>query len=83
MAKNGSKPKRIRRDFTQSEDQHLVEFLAKYDAGARASILPYRTLVQKSWGANHSAESWLGRYTRMQPLYKTRMPNQSRKSAGY
>lgn len=41
-----SKPKRIRRGFTPSEDQHLVEFLAKYDVGARASIFPYRALIQ-------------------------------------
>ncbi|KAJ6464887.1 hypothetical protein C8R45DRAFT_1023457 [Mycena sanguinolenta] len=73
MSQKAVKKTRVRNDFTETEEQDLVEFLADYDASSRTTIFPYRELTEKSYGSKHSAESWLSRYKRFRPIYDVRI----------
>ncbi|KAF8168989.1 hypothetical protein K438DRAFT_1941424 [Mycena galopus ATCC 62051] len=64
---------RVRNDFTATEEQDLVEFLADYEPSARTSVFPYRELADKPCGSKHSAESWQSRYKRFRPVYDVRI----------
>ncbi|KAJ6553118.1 hypothetical protein B0H19DRAFT_1155692 [Mycena capillaripes] len=64
---------RVRNEFTEPEEQDLVEFLADYEPSVRLSIHTYRKVAEQPWGSNHSAYSWLSRYKRFQPIYDARI----------
>ncbi|KAJ7667202.1 hypothetical protein B0H17DRAFT_1336160 [Mycena rosella] len=56
--------KRPRQEFTESEDEHFIESLAAYEPEDRGTIFTFRAIAAKSWGAKHTATSWLKRYMR-------------------
>ncbi|KAJ7679428.1 hypothetical protein DFH06DRAFT_511233 [Mycena polygramma] len=68
-----TKSSRVRHQFTETEEDDLVEFLADYEPSARLTIFPYRKLADEPWGSNHSSDSWLSRYRRFQPIYDARI----------
>ncbi|KAJ7249749.1 hypothetical protein B0H12DRAFT_1121599 [Mycena haematopus] len=73
MSEKAVKNTRVRNDFTATEEQDLVEFLADYELRARATIFPYRELTEKPRGSKHSAQSWLSRYKRFRSIYNVRI----------
>ncbi|KAJ7101853.1 hypothetical protein C8R43DRAFT_242562 [Mycena crocata] len=74
--------KRVRREFTVSEDQELIKFLAGYDPNTRLSMSTYRDVAVTSWGSTHSAPSWLARYKRSQALFDVRIDGLILKNTG-
>ncbi|KAJ7101445.1 hypothetical protein B0H15DRAFT_1017872 [Mycena belliarum] len=65
----GLSSKRARNDFTVSEDEEFVNFLAGRPPDARASITTYRRIVAEPWGSKHTENSWLQRYNRRRSHY--------------
>ncbi|KAJ6576997.1 hypothetical protein DFH09DRAFT_355589 [Mycena vulgaris] len=69
--KSGSK--RHRNEFTESEDQHIIEFLAGRSPDDRTSVYTYREVVAQPWGSKHNEDSWLARYRRRKSYYDPRI----------
>ncbi|KAJ7165758.1 hypothetical protein C8R46DRAFT_1096171 [Mycena filopes] len=64
---------RVRNEFTATEDDCLVEYLADVDPAARLTISTYRDVANEPWGSTHSDESWASRYRRCKPIYDVRI----------
>ncbi|KAJ7455132.1 hypothetical protein FB451DRAFT_646791 [Mycena latifolia] len=77
----GKKDKRPRKEFTQSEDEQFIEFLAGRPFASRASILTYREIAAEPWGTNHTENSWLQRYNRRKSHYDPLIDTLARKKS--
>ncbi|KAJ7165763.1 hypothetical protein C8R46DRAFT_1351307 [Mycena filopes] len=64
---------RIRNEFTATEDDNLVEYLAAVAPASRLAISIYRAVANEPWGSTHSDESWASRYRRYKATYDVRI----------